>query len=139
MSATPLFADGSVIDSTGARVPMMLPIGVAAPDNPTHVVSIELSTGATVVVGTVGELLRLLREMINDGVYYIFPTENLFILRAGPAKLLLPSPLRRHSSLPLWARATVLPLWNFSAYSVFVHALTHQPYSRTPLFTGPCR
>ena len=86
---TPLFADGSVIDSTGARVPLMLPIGITAHENPTHVVSIELSTGATVVVGTVSELLRLLREMINEGVYYIFPTEDLFILRAGAAKLLI--------------------------------------------------
>ena len=73
---TPLFADGSVIDSTGARVPLMLPIGITGPDHPTHVVSIELSTGATVVVGTVSELLRLLREMINEGMLYIFPTED---------------------------------------------------------------
>ena len=56
---------------------------------PTHVVSLTLSSGQVVNIGTVSVCLKLLRRMVDLGIYWLMPTEDVIILRVGYAKLLV--------------------------------------------------
>ena len=87
--ATTLFPDGGLRLQDGTQRPMLLPSGVSAPTNPGHIVSFELSSGEDLTVGSVSELLRLALAMRAEGLYSIMPTEDLFIVLAGAAKLLI--------------------------------------------------
>ena len=87
--ATTLFPDGGLRLQDGTQRPMLLPSGVTAPTNPAHIVSFELSSGEVLTVGSVSELLRLAHAMRAEGLYSIMPTEDLFIVLAGAAKLLI--------------------------------------------------
>ena len=87
--ATTLFPDGGLRLQDGTQRPMLLPVGVTAPTNAAHIVSFELSSGEVITVGSVSELLRLAHAMRAEGLYSIMPTEDLFIVLAGAAKLLI--------------------------------------------------
>ena len=52
--------------------------------NPSHSVSLILSTGETVVIGTVATLMRLFTYMAQNQIWHMFPREDVFIARAGP-------------------------------------------------------
>lgn len=67
----------------------LLPNGISQVTNPSHVVSLTLSSGQTVQVGTVQVLMTLVRRMRDLGIYYLMPTEDLFVVRVGYAKLLV--------------------------------------------------
>ena len=87
--ATTLFPDGGLRLQDGTQRPMLLPVGVTTPTNPTHIVSFELSSGELITVGSVSELMRLVHAMRAEGLYSIMPTEDLFIVLAGAAKLII--------------------------------------------------
>ncbi len=87
--ATTLFPDGGLRLQDGTQRPMLLPVSLSSPTNPTHIVSFELSSGEVITVGSVQELLRLAHAMRAEGLYSIMPTEDLFIVLAGCAKLLI--------------------------------------------------
>ena len=79
--ATPaaLFPDGSLDPAYAQLVPTGKTI-----TNPTHVVSLVLSTGETVTIGTVATLMRLFTYMARNQIWHMFPTEDMWIARAGP-------------------------------------------------------
>jgi len=87
--ATTLFPDGGLRLPDNTQRPMLLPVSLSSPINPTHIVSFELSSGEVITVGSVQELLRLAHAMRAEGLYSIMPTEDLFIVLAGCAKLLI--------------------------------------------------
>jgi hypothetical protein len=80
----PLFTDALL-----AAVPMTLPVGVAAPLNPTHMVRLTLSTGDVVSFGTVQNLMRLVTRMVRDGQHTVCPQEDVFVALAGASKLVI--------------------------------------------------
>ena len=63
--------------------PQLTPSGKTI-TNSSHVVSLVLSTGETVVIGSVGTLMRLFSYMAQNQIWHMFPTEDLWIARAGP-------------------------------------------------------
>jgi len=76
-------------DAAMAAYDMTLPVGINAPVNPTHVVSLNMSTGEQVVFGTVSALMRLITRMRGAGLHTINPTEDTFISLAGATKMLI--------------------------------------------------
>ena len=72
--ATPLFGDADF-----AGVPPTLPTGVTVPTNPNHLVQLSLSTGDTVVFGTVLNMMKLITKMRLMGVHCISPQEDVVI------------------------------------------------------------
>ena len=81
--ATPLFGDADFVG-----VPPTLPTGVTVPTNPNHLVQLSLSTGDTVVFGTVLNMMKLITKMRLMGVHCISPQEDVFILLAGATKMI---------------------------------------------------
>ena len=73
-----LFPDGS-LDAYQQLVPSGKTI-----TNSSHVVSLVLSTGETVVIGSVGTLMRLFSYMAQNQIWHMCPTEELIVVRAGP-------------------------------------------------------
>ena len=86
---TALFPDGGLRLPEGTQRPMLLPVGITAPTNPTHIVTFELSSGEVITVGSVSELMRLIHAMRAEALYSIMPTEDIFIVLAGCAKLII--------------------------------------------------
>lgn len=70
-------------------VPATLPVGINAPVNPTHVVRLTLSTGDTIVFGTVATMMQLITVMRRRGVHTLNPTEDTFVALAGATKLVI--------------------------------------------------
>ena len=76
-------------DANFTGVPATLPVGITTPVNPTHVVRLTLSTGDTVVVGTVLNLCKLVTTMRRNRQHAIFPQEDVGIALAGATKLII--------------------------------------------------
>ena len=74
-------------DANTGGVDPLLPANVDI-QYPTHVVSLTLSSGQVVNIGTVLVCLKLLRRMVNLGIYWLMPNEDVICLRVGYAKLL---------------------------------------------------
>lgn len=74
-------------DAMFTGIPQTLPVGVNAPLNPTHVVRLAMSTGDTIILGTVDTLMRLVTAMRRRGTYMLNPTEDTFVALAGATKL----------------------------------------------------
>jgi len=87
-SVTTLFPDNGLTDAAGAVLPHTLPQGKTL-TNPTHVVTLVLSTAEQVQVGTVSELHRLITAMRRQQIYYCMPTEDVIIMLAGACKLII--------------------------------------------------
>ena len=89
--ATPtvLFPDGGLVDATGT-----VPLGQTIPTgktitNPTDTVTLVLSTGESVTIGKVAELMRLITAMRNMQVWYIMPTEDIIIMLVDSKALII--------------------------------------------------
>ena len=80
----PLFADAQL-----GSLPATLPVGIAAPTNPTHMVRLQLSTGEIVTFGSVLNMMRLITRMRRDGQHTVCPTEDTFCALAGASKLVI--------------------------------------------------
>ena len=76
-------------DAQFVGIAATLPVGINAPVNPTHVVRLILSTGDTIVFGTVGVLMKLVTRMKRDGQHTISPQEDVFVALAGSTKLVI--------------------------------------------------
>ena len=87
-SVTPLFPDGGLVDSLGAALAATVP-STKTITNPTHVVTLVLSTGEQVQVGSVQELHRLITAMRNQQIWYCMPTEDVIIMLADTCKLII--------------------------------------------------
>ena len=83
-----LFPAGSLIDTGGNVLQMTVPAGKSVP-NPTHMVTLVLSTGESVQVGTVEMCLRLITAMRLQQIWHIQPTEDLIIMLADTEKLII--------------------------------------------------
>jgi hypothetical protein len=57
--------------------------------NPTHMVTLVLSTGESVQVGTVDMMMRLITAMRLQQIWHIQPTEDLIIMLADTEKLII--------------------------------------------------
>ena len=87
--ATPLFPDGSIVGLDGTT-----PLAQAIPSgktvaNPAHEVSLTLSTGETVLIGSVSECLRLITRLRSWQQWLLTPREDLFIMIAGGGEKLV--------------------------------------------------
>jgi len=78
-----LFPDGS-LDAYAQLIPSGKKV-----TNPTHVVQLTLSTGETVVIGTVATLMRLFTYMSQNQIWHLMPTEDIIIMNAGNVKLVI--------------------------------------------------
>ena len=78
-----LFPDGS-LDGYAQLIPSGKTV-----TNPTHVVQLTLSTGETVVIGSVATLMRLFTYMSQNQLWHLMPTEDIIIMNAGNAKLVI--------------------------------------------------
>ncbi len=87
-SPTALFPAGSLIDSSGSTLPQTLPGGKTVA-NPTHMVTLVLSTGESVQVGTVEMMMRLYTAMRLQPIWHIQPMEDLIIMLADTEKLII--------------------------------------------------
>ena len=87
-SPTALFPAGSLIDSSGSTLPQTLPGGKTVA-NPTHMVTLILSTGESVQVGTVDMMMRLITAMRRAQVWHLQPTEDVIIMLADTEKLII--------------------------------------------------
>ena len=87
-SPTALFPAGSLLDSSGSTLPQTLP-GSKTVANPTHMVTLILSTGESVQVGTVDMMMRLITAMRRAQVWHLQPTEDLIIMLADTEKLII--------------------------------------------------
>jgi hypothetical protein len=76
-----LFPDGS-LDAYAQLIPSGKTVA-----NPSHVVQLTLSTGETVVIGTVATLMRLFTYMAQNQIWHLMPTEDIIIAAAGCCKL----------------------------------------------------
>ena len=83
-----LFPAGSLVDTGGNVLQMTVPAGKSVP-NPTHMVTLVLSTGESVQVGTVEMCLRLITAMRNQQIWHIQPTEDIIIMLADTEKLII--------------------------------------------------
>jgi hypothetical protein len=87
-SPTALFPAGSLVDSSGNVLQMTVPGGKTVA-NPTHMVTLILSTGESVQVGTVDMMMRLITAMRRSQVWHLQPTEDLKIMLADTEKLII--------------------------------------------------
>ena len=87
-SPTALFPAGSLIDSGGNVLSTTVPFGKTIA-NPTHMVTLILSTGESVQVGTVEMMMRLITAMRRQQIWHIQPTEDLIIMLADTEKLII--------------------------------------------------
>ena len=87
-SVTPLFPDGGLVDSGGTALAATVP-STKTITNPTHMVTLVLSTGEQVQIGTVQELHRLITAMRNQQIWYCMPTEDVIIMLADTCKLII--------------------------------------------------
>ena len=87
-TVTPLFPDDGLTDSAGLPLAATVPSGKTV-TNPTHMVTLVLSTGEQVQIGTVTELHRLITAMRNQQIWYCMPTEDVIIMLADACKLVV--------------------------------------------------
>jgi hypothetical protein len=87
-SPTALFPAGSLVDSVGNGLMTTVPGGKTVA-NPTHMVTLILSTGESVQVGTVEMMMRLITAMRIQQIWHIQPTEDLIIMLADTEKLII--------------------------------------------------
>ena len=87
-SPTALFPAGSLVDGSGTALAMTVPAGKTVA-NPTHMVTLILSTGESVQVGTVDMMMRLITAMRRAQVWHLQPTEDLIIMLADTEKLII--------------------------------------------------
>jgi hypothetical protein len=83
-----LFPDGGLTDSSGTALAPTVPSGKTL-TNPTHMVTLVLSTGEQVQIGSVEELHRLITAMRNQQIWYCMPTEDVIIMLADACKLVI--------------------------------------------------
>ena len=83
-----LFPAGSLVDSSGSALSMTVPAGKVV-SNPTHMVTLVLSTGESVQVGTVEQCLRFIKAMRRSQIWHLQPTEDLIIMLADTEKLII--------------------------------------------------
>ena len=76
-------------DAQFVGIPATLPVGIDAPVNPTHVIRLILSTGDTIVFGTVANVMKLITRMKRDGQHTISPEEDVFVSLAGSTKIVI--------------------------------------------------
>ena len=88
--ATPtvLFPDGGLVDSVGVALGQTIPTGKTI-TNPNDPVTLVLSTGESVTIGKVAELMRLITAMRNMQVWYIMPTEDIIIMLVDSKALII--------------------------------------------------
>jgi hypothetical protein len=87
--ATPIFPDGSIVGSDGStQLAQAIPFGKTVA-NPTHAVSLTLSNGETVLIGSVSECLRLITRMRSWQQWLLSPQENILIMLAGGGEKLI--------------------------------------------------
>ena len=67
-TVTPLFPDGGLTDSAGTALTPTVPQGKTI-TNPSHIVTLVLSTGEQVQIGSVQELHRLITAMRRQQVW----------------------------------------------------------------------
>jgi hypothetical protein len=83
-----LFPAGSLVDGFGSTLAQTVPGGKTVA-NPTHMVTLVLSTGESVQVGTVDMMMRLITAMRTQQIWHIQPTEDLIIMLADTEKLII--------------------------------------------------
>ena len=83
-----LFPANSLVDAAGTLLSPTVPAGKTIA-NPTHMVTLVLSTGEQVQVGTVDMCMRLITAMRRQQIWHIQPTEDLIIMLADTEKLIV--------------------------------------------------
>ncbi len=83
-----LFPAGSLVDGIGITLAQTVPGGKTVA-NPTHMVTLVLSTGESVQVGTVDMMMRLITAMRMQQIWHMQPTEDLIIMLADTEKLII--------------------------------------------------
>ena len=83
-----LFPAGSLVDGFGSTLAQTVPGGKTVA-NPTHMVTLVLSTGESVQVGTVDMMMRLITAMRMQQIWHMQPTEDLIIMLADTEKLII--------------------------------------------------
>jgi hypothetical protein len=78
-----IFPDGS-LDAYAQLIPSGKTV-----TNPTHVAQLTLSTGEQVTIGSVATLMRLFTYMSQNQIWHLMPTEDIIIMNAGNAKLVI--------------------------------------------------
>jgi hypothetical protein len=78
----------SLVDAVGSALSMTVPFGKTIA-NPTHMVTLVLSTGESVQVGTVEMMMRLITAMRLQQIWHIQPTEDLIIMLADTEKFII--------------------------------------------------
>ena len=88
-----LFPDGSL-----NGYDQLVPTGKTI-TNPTHMVTLTLSTGESVNIGTVQTLMRLFDYMGKNQIWHFFPTEDVICVRAGPKQIWMEAGLAQQKLL----------------------------------------